>query len=235
MQLVLALMLLQVDCRDPAPSRASVDYWPYIEKCGCSRASVPPPASLDYGRWLQVCRRSPAADEQGSTAAPAMPAESGAALPCRTRPLGPQVRSYRQRTEALSGSRSDLVQVTSVVDGESFDASRAGGSVTIGVDGIDAPETEQPCHREAKRALSELLLGETVALDTCDYGRRGRTLCHVTVRGLDVAKVLVSEGLVWPLPNTSEDLLAGHEEARRLSLGIFSGPRPIPPWEWRQP
>jgi len=42
------------ECRNP-PSRASDNYWDFIDACGCENLDAPSKASQDHGRFLKAC------------------------------------------------------------------------------------------------------------------------------------------------------------------------------------
>jgi hypothetical protein len=44
-------------CTQDPPSRASSEYWEYVEDCGCERVDPPSRASLDYRRFQRACSR----------------------------------------------------------------------------------------------------------------------------------------------------------------------------------
>jgi hypothetical protein len=42
------------ECANP-PTRASSDYWPFLDACGCAGVTPPPAASDDFQRFRKAC------------------------------------------------------------------------------------------------------------------------------------------------------------------------------------
>lgn len=81
-----------------------------------------------------------------------------------------------------------LFKVEQVFDGDSFLvtgwnwAGKEGKGVRIA--NIDAPERGEPGYEEAKRRLTQLILGKMVGLDTKAIDKYGRLVADVYVDGL---------------------------------------------------
>jgi len=61
-----------IDCRQSPPSRASSEYWDYLEICGCTNVEPLSRASIDYEKWSSVCAASLRQAEEARTAAEAL-------------------------------------------------------------------------------------------------------------------------------------------------------------------
>ena len=59
-------------CEDP-PSRASLRYWDYLERCGCEGIARPSQASNDYARFEAIC----GAERESTCGAPPSQASLG--------------------------------------------------------------------------------------------------------------------------------------------------------------
>ena len=86
-----------------------------------------------------------------------------------------------------------------VVDGDTF---RYNGEA-IRILGLDTPEMRGKCPSERRLALKaknrlRVLLQGQIRLERRGKGRYGRTLAHVYANGVDVAQVLITEGLGRP-------------------------------------
>ena len=107
--------------------------------------------------------------------------------------------------------------------------------------GIDAPESKQPFGAKAKRALSSLVAGETVAVDWHKRDRYDRLVGKIMLDGADVNLALVRAGYAWwyreyageQSPSDRRLYEAAEKEARREGVGLWADPRPIAPWDWR--
>lgn len=130
------------------------------------------------------------------------------------------------------------VKILSVQDGDSFHARLNGKVAACRLYGIDAPELPQPFGRQAKRILSEMILGHTLrgSIKTLDcYGRVVVDLwAFSTIR---VAVLLLRSGAAWHTPRWSPDrheLQKAMNWARDGWIGLWAQPHPIPPWTWRR-
>jgi len=88
--------------------------------------------------------------------------------------------------------------VVSVIDGDTFDAERAGTRERVRIIGIDTPEREQCGYVEASAALSDAIGDRRVTLVSgaeTDRDTYGRLLRYVEVDGADVGLDLIERGL----------------------------------------
>lgn len=69
-----------------------------------------------------------------------------------------------------------------------------------------------------------------------DPDRYGRTVARVTLRDRDVAADLIAAGLAWHWTryDSSVGYARAEAQAQRDGAGLWSDPRPVPPWEWRK-
>jgi len=108
--------------------------------------------------------------------------------------------------------------------------------------GIDAPESEQPFGTRSQQHLSALVFGRQVTIDYDEQDQYGRTLGKVFVNGQDINLQQVQAGMAWhykayqsdQAPADREQYAAAEITARKASLGLWSDPDPIPPWDWRK-
>jgi endonuclease YncB( thermonuclease family) len=137
--------------------------------------------------------------------------------------------------ETLSG------KVVRILDGDTvevLDANRRTQRVRLA--GIDAPESKQPFGAKAKRALSELVAGETLTIDWHKRDRYDRLVGTLMLDGANVNLALVSAGYAWwyreyagEQSSTDRRLYeAAEKAARRDGVGLWADPRPIAPWDW---
>lgn len=139
----------------------------------------------------------------------------------------------------LSAAR--LGVVTQVSDGDTLRVRDAQTTevLRLRLNGIDAPESDQPAGPEAAAYLSGLVLGQSVAYTEASIDRYGRTVADVyrASDGLFVNQEMVRVGGAWwyreYAPNDSA-LASLESEACSRCWGLWSLPGPIPPWEWRK-
>lgn len=128
-------------------------------------------------------------------------------------------------------------RVTAVHDGDTFSI----GAVDVRVFGIDAPELAQacgdrPCGRDARAALSDLVLGRDL---TCRIRGRsfGRLVGECSADGTAIGPAMLARGEAVAyrafLRKRDGAYLAAEAQARAAGAGIWSGPF-VPPAEFRK-
>ena len=137
---------------------------------------------------------------------------------------------------AHAGSLSG--QVGGVLDGDILEVLHQGKAERIRLNGIDCPEKDQAYGERAKQAISELVVGKEVMLNTYGLDRNGRTLADVLLPdGTNVNYKLVKEGWCWwyrTYAPGNRKLEGLENEAREAKKGLWAEPHPVPPWEWRK-
>lgn len=116
------------------------------------------------------------------------------------------------------------------------------GPVRIRLNGIDAPELGQhcakrgggnwPCDEAAADRLEQLITGKEVACEPIDRDPYGRVIAHCTADGVDLARTLAAEGLVWAFRRYSTDYTATEDQVHAAGVGIWQA-ETQPPWEFR--
>ncbi len=124
-----------------------------------------------------------------------------------------------------------------VTDGDTFGVRRSiGGTVTIRLHGVDAPESAQPYGRAATRAARRYIGGKDVRVAVEEIGRYGRAVASIEVQGDDLGAMLIGDGLAWHYeqyaPNETEYARL-QKQARGAGRGLWSQASPVPPWAWR--
>jgi micrococcal nuclease len=128
--------------------------------------------------------------------------------------------------------------VVGVTDGCTLTVLHRGKAEKIRLRGIDCPEKGQPFGTKAKEFTSAMVSGKTVTVHVTVTDRLGRTVANVVLPdGRRVNQELVIAGLAWwsrayaPHDDTLREL---EKQARTAKRGLWTDPRPIPPWEWRK-
>ena len=110
----------------------------------------------------------------------------------------------------LCCSSCPAIQVLRVIDGDTFATS---GNQRVRLFGVDTPERNEKCYRDATSQLRELAGGEVrVELGPRSKDRYGRLLYYVyTQDGDSIDETLVSKGLAkaWTRDGEHRDLLVG--------------------------
>ncbi|WP_180984193.1 thermonuclease family protein [Castellaniella caeni] len=138
-------------------------------------------------------------------------------------------------------------RVVHVADGDTLTVLVGRARQRIRLASIDAPETGhgrerpgQPYGQAAKRALSALVAGKTLALTCYERDHYGRDICDVPLPdGRLVSQVMVASGMAWANRQAGgkylrDASLPGREKsARDRRLGLWQRPGAVAPWEWR--
>lgn len=133
--------------------------------------------------------------------------------------------------------------VTHVADGDTLDVSGGGRTLTVRLEGIDAPEGGQPFSDEARRHLRVLAFSQRVTVLVKDTDRYGRLVARVLVGadergrgGKDASEEMLRAGLAWHFRRYSSDprLTQLEAAARARRAGLFADPAAVPPWTWRR-
>jgi endonuclease YncB( thermonuclease family) len=126
-----------------------------------------------------------------------------------------------------------------VIDGDTIEIS----GIRIRLQGIDAPESDQPCTdpkgrtwacgRAATRELKARIRGRELTCNRKAFDRYKRVLAVCSLRdGSDINAWMVQQG--WALAYGFAKIYATEEaEAQAAKRGIWAGSF-LPPWEWRQ-
>jgi len=128
--------------------------------------------------------------------------------------------------------------VVSVLDGDTIEVLHNTHPERIRLRGIDCPEHSQAFGTRAKQALSTLIFGRDVVLQTHGQDKYGRTLADVLLPdGTNINHQLVRDGWCWwyrkYAPGNIE-LEKLEKEARDAKKGLWVDPAPIPPWVYRK-
>ncbi|PID47221.1 MAG: nuclease [Proteobacteria bacterium] len=112
----------------------------------------------------------------------------------------------------------------------------------VRLQGIDAPERNQPYGKTAKKFLSDRVFGKTVCVGWSKRDRYKRVVGTVWINGVDVAYQLVKAGLAWHYKRYQDEqtlydrvrYAEAQETAEEGHLGLWSDRKPTAPWEWRK-
>lgn len=126
-------------------------------------------------------------------------------------------------------------KVIGVTDGDTIKVLVNKESITVRLEGIDAPESGQSFGKKSKEALSEAVAGKTVTVKKTGTDKYKRTLGIVILEDVDVNAKLVEDGWAWHFKkyNDEERLAKLEESARKAKQGLWADENPLAPWEYR--
>nr|WP_240331503.1 thermonuclease family protein [Salinibacter ruber] len=114
-----------------------------------------------------------------------------------------------------------------VTDGDTFDVRRSiGGTVTIRLHGVDAPESAQSYGTAATQAARRYVDGKSVRVAVEEIGRYGRAVARTEVQGADLGPMLIAagwRGITASMPRTPPNMPAYN--ARRETPAAACGHR----------
>lgn len=125
-----------------------------------------------------------------------------------------------------------------ITDGDTFKAKVQGAVLDFRLQGMDAPERDQPYGEQATSELAKLLRGRELILVYDDVDRYGRIVARVWVGNKEINREMVLRGAAWFDAEYAKDdeLYDAEQEARGAKRGLWSLPREerIEPWVWRK-
>lgn len=158
------------------------------------------------------------------------PAREQAREPAREQARGPASEEARTQTGT----------VTRVLDGDTLEVRQGKRKVRVHVNGVDAPELRQPWGKQARAALEQLVLGQSVDFLAVGPGRRSANVTAVVFVGeAEVGAALVAGGNAWADRRAMRPSDAGlcdvEATARESRLGLWALPlaQRVAPWDYR--
>lgn len=111
----------------------------------------------------------------------------------------------------------------------------------IRIQGIDAPEMDQPMGVDAKRYMRRRLLGKDVSIEVSKRDINGREVGLVFCDGKDAGLAELHDGLAWYDKPFEKELreddraryAAAEASARAAQRGVWKQRKPQAPWEFR--
>ncbi|GAB2691749.1 thermonuclease family protein [Mucilaginibacter koreensis] len=132
----------------------------------------------------------------------------------------------------------NLYRVIKVKDGDTIEILSSGNQpITVRLAEIDCPEKTQAFGQKAKQFTSDLCFGKMVKISNGEKDRYGRTVATVELEdGTNVNYELVKNGYAWQYTAYSKSAVLAEmqQEAQNQHLGLWSAPRPTPPWLYRK-
>jgi endonuclease YncB( thermonuclease family) len=140
---------------------------------------------------------------------------------------------------ACTAADAIIEGVASVIDGDTIEIH----GTRIRLEGIDAPESQQPCTRldgtpwrcgqQAALALYDRIGRSPVACDVSGEDRYGRAIAICRQGDVDLNAWLVSNGWAVAYRRYSTVYVSDEEAAEAAGAGMWSGSFEMP-WEWRR-
>lgn len=138
------------------------------------------------------------------------------------------------RFEPADPSRAQLLSIS---DGDTVRVRVAGYQETrLRLQGVDAPERDQPFGRAASRCLDDVLRGGTLTVEVHELDKYDRLVGSLYVAGERVDVQLVERGCAWWYRRYAPfdvELMSAQRRAKDARVGLWADPYPIEPERWR--
>ena len=143
-----------------------------------------------------------------------------------------------KQTSLTNVTCDHYVTVLKIVDGDTFIGLTKGRKkVYYRLQGVDAPEKDQPFSEKSKKKLKKLIKGKLIGIKVQENSENGRSMVRAyTPKGKDVSAEMLKSGLVWHLKNYDNSVIYSQleNEARKIRKGLWSEVNPISPWDFRK-
>ena len=160
-------------------------------------------------------------------------------------------------TVVLSSAKTLQGKVVKIADGDTLTILDVRGfKYRIRLQGIDAPETDQPYGKESSKNLKWLVYGKGVTVEYSKYDRYGRIIGRVLLdsnrdifclavdcaRKVDIGLEQINAGTAWHYKRYQNEQYEGDQKlysvaergARKKKIGLWKDKNPTSPWKWRK-
>ena len=159
-----------------------------------------------------------------------------------------QVSIHAQQPVAAASSANNVQlviegKVVKVHDGDTVTVlDQNNKKHSIRLQGIDAPELKQEFGSDSQKNLSSMVMGKQVTIVWNKVDKYRRTVGTIMLNGRDINIEQVRAGVAWHFkkyedeqsPADRQTYAAAELEARTGKLGLWKGPTPMAPGDWRQ-
>jgi endonuclease YncB( thermonuclease family) len=141
-----------------------------------------------------------------------------------------------QVTYADSNPAGDIrAAVEYVVDGDTFVIEQSGIPMTIDLEGVNAPDMQQPYGPEAKHHLENLILSKALVINVQRDVAYQHITAQVLIDGVDINAVMVHDGYAWADEGYtySTNLVETQKIARKQKIGLWQQKSPKNPIDFK--
>ncbi|EAB8175330.1 thermonuclease family protein [Shigella sonnei] len=129
-------------------------------------------------------------------------------------------------------------KVVRVLDGDTVEILVGQQTTRVRLNGIDAPEKDQPYGQRSRQYLTGLIGGKQVVAIGGNKDRYGRLLATIILHNQDVNAIQVYAGMAWAYRYqgrlTVERYADYEHNAKSANRGLWSQKDPIEPRKWRK-
>lgn len=149
-------------------------------------------------------------------------------------------------------SLASSAKVTRILDGDTIEVQTLSENmavteipVRVRLNGVDAPEKQQPYGQRSKQFLADMIGGKQVTMVIDGRDRYNRILgdifikqCTTKCEAVSVNTAMVKAGMAWAYRYhnvaVNPHMAALEATARSEGLGLWQDKKPVEPWKWRQ-
>ena len=143
-----------------------------------------------------------------------------------------------KQTSLTNVTCDHYVTVLKIVDGDTFIGLTKGRKkVYYRLQGVDAPEKDQPFSEKSKKKLKKLIGGKLIGIKVQENSENGRSMVRAyTPKGKDISAEMLKSGLAWHFRKYDKSAIYSQleNEARKIRKGLWSEVNPISPWDFRK-
>jgi endonuclease YncB( thermonuclease family) len=158
--------------------------------------------------------------------------------PERAKSVGKTPPPARERPPKAGDEGVFYGPFVSVVDGDTFKAKVQGVVMTFRLQGIDAPERDQPYGSTSTTVLQQLIRAQNLVLVFADVDAYGRIVAEAWVGNINVNAEMVGRGAAWfdSVYSKNQQLYSIETGARDRKAGLWALPASnrVEPWIWRK-
>lgn len=137
------------------------------------------------------------------------------------------------------GAGADITgRIVRVLDGDTVEILVGDISTRVRLNGIDAPEKNQPFGQRSRQALTDIVAGKTVLALGDRRDQYGRLLATLMINGSDINAMQVYSGMAWVYRYqgnaTVPAYLRYEQEAKIARRGLWALKDAIEPSFWRR-
>jgi endonuclease YncB( thermonuclease family) len=128
--------------------------------------------------------------------------------------------------------------LVAIVDGDTLKAKVQGVVMKFRLQGVDAPEHDQPYGAKSTSLLSEITRGQNLVFVFSDVDAYGRIIVQAWVGKMNINAEMVRRGAAWFDSEYSQDeelyLIETDARDRRKGLWALPSAERVEPWVWRK-
>lgn len=143
-----------------------------------------------------------------------------------------------QQCSSEDKNETGLYKVVGIKDGDTIELLKDGQTETVRLAEIDCPEKAQAYGKKAKQYTADMCFGKYVKLRGDNKRDQYKRLVATVIIDdtLNLNRELLRAGYAWHFKRYSgnHEYALLEEKAREEGVGLWAGPEPLAPWEWRR-